>query len=564
MDHQENRAFVPSYTSGIAVIGFIMIILGILFAYFFKDKWFGQFGWIFVSFGIPILIWRIFYISSNFNIIRLISIMKKEKLLMIVKDKVQGKKIIEKSILDWASDNSTIEEKKCTLKIKGITLHLILGNRGILAECIKENKILNREDKLIQILLLNPYSMNAISRSIAESRPFILEKDPVEAICSHSLTQHKEYILFRDFKQTLDNIKDLIANKDKYKVKIECKIYSTPSPSFLLLNKNTAIIENLIQGRMHKHSQKLYGILPHFVYGRGEIKDSLENQFNYIWNYNSVLYEDFYEEVEEKYYEISRLFILYNLQKLIWDREWKKAKEDQRTSTDYTGRSLKSTYDILYQEYLNYFPNHSPDTILDLGCGDGGGGSLILLKENPKSKIDYVDISNDAIDLLIDNIKKEGLNAANVNMITADMLTFLNKCEYAQYSLIFANFSIIYMTKIKAIEIYRKIFKVLQHRGIFMLSLWTVNYFNMPIGKHGDQGVRPNYTFTRVPMTEDLRILSEGSEIRRGEIRRFYNNFEELREEFKNADENEIMDYENIKYKYYENGAVLRVWLVKK
>jgi hypothetical protein len=97
-----------------------------------------------------------------------------------------------------------------------------------------------------------------------------------------------------------------------------------------------------------------------------------------------------------------------------------------------------------------------------------------------------------------------------------------------------------------------------------MLSLWSTNYFKMPISRHGEEGSRPGHVFVRVPMTEDLQVLIDGSKNRIGEIRRFYRGFDELLEEFHSADENDTMDFENIHCRYYENDAIIRVWLRKK
>jgi hypothetical protein len=122
------------------------------------------------------------------------------------------------------------------------------------------------------------------------------------------------------------------------------------------------------------------------------------------------------------------------------------------------------------------------------------------------------------------------------------------------------------MTKIKAVEIYRKIFSTLQSGGIFMLSLYTTDYFKMPIGQHGEEGKRPDHEFVRIPMTEDLRVLSGGSESkwRIGEIRRFYRDLEELLEEFRIADPDKTMDFDAMLYRFYENGSILRLWVKKR
>ncbi|HTP09560.1 MAG TPA: class I SAM-dependent methyltransferase [Anaerolineae bacterium] len=519
-----------------------------------------QIGWLLVAIGTPLILWRLFLNLANQNLIGIMALMRKEKLQAIIKDKKRSKKLIADSIVEWAQS-----QKGGIIRIKGVTLNLIFGNTGILKELVEEDKLINGDKKAIRVLLLNPYSMNAITRSIQESRPFQVNYDPVSDICKHTLKLHKKCVLYEDFECTVDNIKDLMKFHKKHQLRIDCKIYSTASPSFLLLDGKRAISENLILARKKDDPEgKLYGLLPHLVYGNGEIKDSLESHFDYIWDYDSIPLADFHTEVEEKYYEINRLFLLYSLQKEIWEREW---------SGKQPGRSFDSAYDQLYQGYKEFYPGFSPKKILDLGCGDGGGGSRTFLEEYPGATINFVDIAENAIKLFKQNIeavnqkyemeKKPKLDVRNAELEDCDMLTFLNRCEPLQYSLVHANFSIIYMTKIKAVEIYRKIFDTLYRGGIFMLSVWTTKYFNMPIGKHGEEGYRPPHEFTRIPMTEDLQVLIGGS-TRIGEIRRFYRGYEELLEEFQSADEKKVMDFENIHFRYYEDGAILRVWVKKK
>jgi SAM-dependent methyltransferase len=514
-------------------------------------------GFSILGVGIPYLLWRLYVSFGNLHIISILLFMRKEKLLDVSKGKEKNKKLISERFQQWAQkvDDSAI-------KVKGVTLNLVFGNTGLLQDLMEDKKLKNPGGKKIQALLLNPYSMNAITRSIQESRPFdAKEANPVDAICKQTLKKHKTDILYKDFCITVDNIRDLMGNTDVHKLTIECRIYSTFEPSFLIIDDEQAISENLILGRKENDKVgKLYGILPHLIYTKGDIKKSLENHFDYIWQYDSVPLEDFHENVEEKNYEINRLFLLYNVQKNIWNREWE--QDDQAP-----GRSLSSVYDTLYQVYKEeLYPNFTPRRILDLGCGDGGGGSMRILKDYPDAKITFNDISDKAIGHFIQNAKNDRLDYSNANWVALDMLTFLNHSQPDYYALIYANFSIIYMTKIKAIEIFRQIFICLQKGGVFMLSVWTNHYFDMPIGEHGTKGHRPPYEFMRIPMTEDLQVLVGGSEDdkRLGEIRRFYRGIDELIEEFESADDHKVIDFENINYRYYENDAVLRVWLNKK
>jgi SAM-dependent methyltransferase len=553
MSSQDEKTPFKRYETA---LGVGVLITGIFLVLIFQNTTFQdygvRFGFILISFGTGLIIWGLYTLMAHSDFIGFVAFMKKENMTAIFKDKERGKALITRSIREWA-ENPAAD----TLRLKGVTLNIAFSNTGVMTEVASNNKIINKEVKEIRVLLLNPYSMNAITRSIQESRPLKPESNPTEDICKHTLVQHKQEVLYRDFERTISNIKDLIQNSSTYKVNLQCHVYSSASPNFLLINGKRAISENLILGRRKDEPKgKLYGILPHLVYGNGKIKESLEVHFDYLWDYDSVALEDFHEEVEEKYYEINRLFLLYNLQKEIWEEQWKKK-----------GRSRDSEFDILYQDYKELFPGATPGRTLDLGCGDGGGGSLEILKEHPNTVFDYVDISPTAIGYLqekITELEQRSRLHYQCTLNACDMLTYLNRCDPAQYSLVYANFSIIYMTKIKAIEIYRKVFAALQSGGVFSLSLWTTNYFNMPVGEHGEKGKRPSHTFVRVPMTEDLRVLNSGPRLRIGEIRRFYQDIDELMEEFRSADEDRVMDFENIAYRYYENGAVLRVWVRKK
>jgi SAM-dependent methyltransferase len=548
-DKTPSKRYETALGVGVLIIGIFLVL--IVQNTSFQD--YGErFGFILISFGTGLIIWGVYSLVSHSDLIGFIAFMKKENLTAIFKDQDRGKTLITRSIREWA-ENPAAD----IIRLKGVTLNIAFSNHGVLTEYVSQNKIINKEVKQIRVLLLNPYSMNAITRSIQESRPLKPESNPTEDICNHTLPLHKQEILYLDFERTIRNIKDLIQNSSTFKVNLLCHIYSSASPNFLLINSKRAISENLILGRKKDEPKgKLYGILPHLVYGNGKIKESLEVHFDYLWDYDSIPLEDFHEEVEEKYYEINRLFLLYNLQKEIWDEQWKKK-----------GRSRKSEFDILYQDFKELDPDASPNRILDLGCGDGGGGSLEILKEHPNTMFDYVDISPTAIGFMRDNIteleERNGIHY-HYTLNACDMLTFLNRCEPALYAMVYANFSIIYMTKIKAIEIYRKIFATLQSGGVFMLSLWTTNYFKMPVGEHGEKGKRPSHTFVRIPMTEDLRVLSSGPRLRIGEIRRFYQDMDELMAEFQSADEDKAMDFENIHYRTYENEAILRVWVRKK
>jgi len=557
MEKNQNDSEIGKDFYFMLILGILLISVGFVIVLVQDGDFYKNIGYIIVAAGVSFVInmKSIRYIFSQNPIMKIQKSMKENDLTEITRDRERGKVILTKSVLEWAR-----RRKKDTLKVKGVTLELFFKKDGLLHDCIKDNLFFRPETKTMQVLLLNPYSTNAITRSLPESGHIDSTIDPVDAICGHTLGRHKEYILYKDFIGSVENIRKLRVISP---VKIECKIYNTLSPSFLLINNKKAISEVLIQGIMRDDANgKLYGILPKLVFeqGNSEIKDSLENHFDYIWNYDSILLDDFHIEVEEKNYEINRLFLLYNLQKSILERQW--AKETK-------GRSYRSRFDELLIKYKELFPGHAPNRILDIGCGDGGGGSLSLLEENPNAEIFFNDISSNAIELLKTNItileNLKNLEYKKYKLVTSDMLTLLSSSESGCYSLVYANFSIIYMTKNKAVEIYKKIFDVLHSGGVFMMSLWTRKYFEMPIGTHGTEGVRPPYKFEEIPMTEDLRVIVGGSDVRKGEIRRFYKDFEELMGEFQIANQNnKFMDLENIHHESYEDGAILRVWVVKK
>jgi len=532
---------------GLLIFGLGVFILFI--AYLFKSwESISPWGFTLISIGTPLILWRVFMSITNLKLFRIMQLMGKENLIEIIKGGKRGKELITKTMFEWAQSKDA-----CTLKISGIAMIHIFGNDGILNELIDEKKIINSDIKRIQISLLNPFSINAITKSIQQKRPFNIDSDPISAITEHTLDQHKMCNLYDEFTQVTRNIRDLQNNSRNYKLPIECKIYNSTPPNFLMINDHRAIIESLVHVKKD-NIHRLKGLLPHLVYGKGETRDDLNKYFDYIWQYDSVTIDDFHEEVEEKYYEINRLILLYSLQKEIWEKQW----------AGKHARSKNSTFDNLYQSYKEFFPGIFPKAILDLGCGDGGGGSLTILEEHVNTKIDFVDISRNAIELLKVNIQDREIENPKLACTASDMLTYLIQCEMLKYSLVHANFSIIYMTKLRAVEIYRRIFNILDHGGVFMLSVWTINYFKMPISQHGKDGHRPPHIFTAVPMAEDLQILTGGSVERLGEIRRFYRGFEELLEELQSADENNVMDLENIIYRSYENDAILRVWVQKK
>jgi hypothetical protein len=199
--------------------------------------------------------------SKGPNIINVIRLMRREKLQNIMRDQEKGKELITKSFREWAQS-----QKGSTIKVKGVTLNLVFRNDGIMRKLIGGKEMINADEKHIQVLLLNPYSMNAITRSIQESRPFDPQNgahadhpdrdpDPVAEICQHTLVQHKEDILYQDFARTERNIRNWLRYSDAHKIEIECRIYNALSPGFLLISDRRAITENLILSEKQDEEQ---------------------------------------------------------------------------------------------------------------------------------------------------------------------------------------------------------------------------------------------------------------------------------------------------------------------
>jgi SAM-dependent methyltransferase len=655
----------------------------------------------------------------------------------------KGKQIIKGFFDRWASSSES-----STIMMKAVTSRLVFGYGGLLSSI---GEIANADSKLC-VLLLNPYSTNAIIRSVLEGRTF--ERPSRDQLRDYTIEKHEKRQLCLDFLQAINHLKHLNTT-EKFNGCIECRIYSSAPPSFILIDTNNALVEHLVLGNTEeKQKDILYGTLPHLHYQAGPARDGLASHFDYVWKLDAIPLADFHEEIEREYYEINRLPLLYNLQQDIWDKQW-----------ESDARSRNPDELNLYQKFRDSvlpLPRDSKNkqSVLDLGCGMGEGGSLDILSDHPEGDFDFVDLSKVAIDKLkaivdrysdgstamngshcvngVDGLDqgtnhpnspesesyncflshntrdkpavralatelrargisiwlddeqlppgipwqpllesgirashsvavlvgadglgpwemqemhaalslavndrrpvipvllanapvkpelplllhgrtwvdlRQSADSGNLTPLdqliwgitggrpdgldvqcsrkawstsvpprqsgraspqeaaprasldqrqleyhSMDMLSFLKQPNDRRFSLIFANFSVIYLTQIKAIETYRWIFRALKSGGILLASVWTRKYFDMRVHEERLPGYRPPYEFRPVPLAEDLRIIIGGPGNRHGEIRRFYRDGSELRRELELADEGRCMDFDNLVVEETQNGAVL-------
>lgn len=445
-------------------------------------------------------------------------------------DKNHSGRIIKKTL------KKELANSNCKLLLMGTTLNSLLGDNGMLLNMLNENdyrlaKKLATNKSTIQILILNPYSLQGIIRSISESDPFDKEQSPLDRLMNH-LDKYHDYRIYKDFTETYNNIRRINTSYDSI---LECKLYNCVDPAFSIISHDSAIKEDLILSHQNIPNDKLSGRMPLFLYGNGRIKDDLESYFMFVWKNFSIPYEEYLINLEEKYLSYNRFIILINLQKLYWEKRWAE------------GRLPFNKITKLYDIAKGFIHNNNPRLILDLGCGEGGGGSLELARdaiEKHNSKIHLVDYSSSALNKYkvryCDNFGGNHSSVdSHISVYSKDMLSFLNIFHENYYDCVYASMSIIYMPKLKSIEIFKKIYDVLKPKGKLFASFFTVNYFKLDTGESQDVQERPNLEFMKIPAPdhENLQIIVRGE--RRGEIRRFYHNKEELKAEIIMAGFNE-------------------------
>lgn len=186
-------------------------------------------------------------------------------------DQDHSGKIVSKSLTKSLYSDSQ------RLWIMGTTLHSLLGDNGLLLRMLEDKdyslaKQLSAHDRKIRLLILNPYSMPGIVRSISESAPFDLLASPIERLMSH-LEGHAQHRLYVDFGQAIRNIKKV--NK-KYDI-LECRLYSCVDPFFSAIGDRCVISEALMLSDSNKPNEKLSGKMPLFYYNGGAVANAIQS-----------------------------------------------------------------------------------------------------------------------------------------------------------------------------------------------------------------------------------------------------------------------------------------------
>lgn len=486
-------------------------------------------------------------------------------------DKEHNSDLIRESIIE------AIQGSGKEIKIMGTTLNSILGelnpNLGknpiltdiIFYDVVKRSYL---HGKTIKVLILNPCSQQGITRSLLESNPMNEKRPPYHKIMDHSWDVHKSKMLNKHFNETKAVI-EAINNRNNG-IKIDCKVYHNCPPVFSISYDDFALIEPLILGEPDNPNEKIAGKLPLMKFRKGgTVKKAIDNNFDFVWENLSTPLEDFNIGVESRYFKINQFLILSNLQRLYWERQWG------------AERTRVNKHLPIYNKFESFLKegNGTELKILDLGCGNGGGGAMEFLKDaiEYNHKIEFIDVSQNAIQQFIDRCLKDkkikNIVSNNLSLIdkqpgkcqisfkSADILSYLRekrKNGY-KYDFVYANLSIIYMPRIKTREIFKEIYRVLKPGQLFCGLFWHTNYFQMDLGADQDKQQRPKVEFVKVPLYEDLRIVAKVNETdknkkedKKGEIRRFYRDHEELIDELTKPDE----DSDSIEKEYFNWSEV--------
>ena len=155
------------------------------------------------------------------------------------------------------------------------------------------------------------------------------------------------------------------------------------------------------------------------------------------------------------------------------------AEEFDAFSKNYTEDMVSCVphYMILLDFFTKNLPDHfEPQTVLDLGCGNGNITNS-LLELFPKAKYTLVDASQDMIDLC-----QSRFNLFNVNYVNSYFNDF--KFEAHRFDLIVAGFSLHHCARDDKPILYKNIHKALKPDGIFSCSDLMLNKDDMEHTKH--------------------------------------------------------------------------------
>lgn len=518
------RYWISKVSIGI-VIAFSLIIIGTLL-YFLGTKidFLPKIGLIVFGFGFSFIITSIIDLLSGGGIKGAYILLDSETCNLINDTKIIGGEFDPKHNGDLINKalSTCLKNPDAIFYLMGTTLGSLFGDRGMFNDFTNLLSQRNNNEK-IRVLILNPFSFQAIIKAVIESHHFDPDADPLSRLIDYNLINHTNSKLVDDFRI----VSRILLNDIRIKDIIECKVYDFAPISFMIIGSNFALTEQLSFGQLSGSNDLLCGKLPILKYGPGESMEVLKNHFDFVWNNTSLPLSDYNFVVEKKQYDYNRFLILQNLQGKYWEKQWAGGKLPYNKEKDL--------YTDLAKKWINV---NSPKRVLDLGCGVGGGGSYELATDILKihdSTLEVVDISSTAI--------KEFKNKLNNNMISnrvkfvvKDMLSFLcSMYEDELYDCIYSNVSVIYLTKAKSCEAFKHIYRLLKLNGTFFGSFFTKNYFKITEGngEYAKQGFRPSSKWIKVPTSEDIRIMASGK--RKGEIRRFYFDEGELKYELKEA-----------------------------
>ena len=405
-----------------------------------------------------------------------------------------------------------VERDQQDLLLVGTTLQSLFGSAGLFSDAnfvddLDNLMATNRSIKKIRVLIINPYCQQAIIRSLSESQPFgFEEKPPYQRILDHSAQLHESSELVRGFSSTLRFLSD-----GKYQNLFEARVYSCCGPYFGAIIDDQAFYEELVFASSTQPSKKLSGRMPVIRYDRGESASAIAEHFEFVWQTVSIPLADFDAQVERSYFAISQFQILLNLQRTYWEDRWRR---------DIDREEPRTLFDVDATEHLE---GMVAPIILDLGCGSGGGGSMSLAEECSRlnGEITAVDFSAAALR----RYEARMSSGVAVNFEPNDILSVLRQTDENSVDLVYANYSIIYMTMSRASEIYKEVFRVIKPGGVFLASVFNNQYFDRETMR---------LRFETIPAVEDLRVIVSSG--REGEIRRFYKTVRELFDELENGE----------------------------
>ncbi|MCH4824395.1 class I SAM-dependent methyltransferase [Gramella lutea] len=141
------------------------------------------------------------------------------------------------------------------------------------------------------------------------------------------------------------------------------------------------------------------------------------------------------------------------------------ALEFNEFSKNYTSDMIRCVphYMEMVESFVNFLPEEfKPNSILDLGCGNGNITAQIVLSF-PKATYTLLDASKDMIDLCRKQFQAFDIKYAN---------TYFNDFQFQKdhYDLIVAGFSLHHCDNDERQELFKKIYSSLKDGGIFSYS----------------------------------------------------------------------------------------------